>query len=141
MEQLNEQERLVNQVMSTMSWCDCEIIPGGYGDLVVAVSEDLSYYHTLEINFHNVDFSAIKQSFSVDPGVGLFKLITQEEMMRINKENGVTSGSQLFRLADEDGAMFYVAAERITIGYDTVLHYYREDLQPGQRIASWVAKL
>lgn len=140
MEQLSEQEQIVNQALSKMTWCDCQIVPGDFGSLVLAISDDLTYYHTMEVIFNGVCFSHIKHWFKVNPEAGLFQPMSLTKRYALNQEYHVEVGFRLFQLLDEDNLAHHVAAESISINHDSVLYYNREDLQPGQRIASWVKK-
>ncbi|MBO0940088.1 hypothetical protein J2I47_26325 [Fibrella sp. HMF5335] len=140
MEQLSEQELVINQALSKMPWCDCQIIPGNYGSLVLAVSEDLTYFHTIEVIFNNVSFSKINHWFSVDPKKGLFQLLSEDERTLLNREFRIEMDFRLFKLIDEENVNYYVAAKSVSVNYDSVLYYYKEDLTPSQRIASWITK-
>lgn len=140
MEQLSENENAVNTAVNKMPWCDAWVVPGAFNTLVLALSTDLDYYHTIEVVFHEVLFSRLKHTFKINVSKGLFQVVNEPELSSLHRENLVEVGYQLYRLMDEDKNLYYIVADRISASFDTVYHYYNEELQLGERIASWIEK-
>ena len=113
-----------------------------YNDDVLTIlgSTDFDYYHKAEIRFHSVDFLECATAFSH----AYFGVASKEDASRVlakseDHEPGVTV---FCILADHDkgnySAKYFIVAERAECTIGTVYYYKRENLGPGERIASWV---
>ncbi len=107
------------------------------GRLVVAGSRDYSYYHNVELIFHEVQFVMLPALvFEADR----LRLATAEELAQLD---GIMHGHQhmgrVFCLESTfEGTRYYVVARQLQYNTDTVYYYKREPLGPGERIAEYL---
>jgi len=110
---------------------------------VIIGSTDFSYYHELEIIFHDVFFiSGYFNTWNSDTDYPVFMTPNQIESYRMNFELEVTRGSGdifVFNIEDSKNKVI-VVAKSVSYNTDTVLYYYREDLLPGMRLAPTITK-
>lgn len=107
--------------------------------LVLAGSFDFSYYHNVEITFHEVEFILCPGTiFNVE----LFRLATEEEIVQLNAiMYGYERSGTVFCLENEfEEQRFYIVAKQMTYQFGMVYYYDRPNLQPGERIAAFVTK-
>lgn len=107
------------------------------GRLTVFGSSDFAYYHQAEVVFHEVDLISCPTYFSD----AHFRAATDEERGRF-VDNRDWEGKMFAIVTGHgngpDGSAHFVCAERAECRIGTVYYYQRENLQPGERIASWV---
>ena len=81
------------------------------------------------------------QNWKSDTRQPVFVIPEQAEEYQMNFQLEIEVGFDLFIFIVEDSKTnVIIAAERISFNTDTVLYYYREDLQPGMRLAQSVTK-
>jgi hypothetical protein len=98
--------------------------------LLILGSNDLDYYHHLEIEFRGVVFTDLPSQFSHAQfrlGMGTTE---DDPTIWINAESWDTLGTKDFE----------VQAAKVEVRIGTVYYYDRENLKPGERIASWVKR-
>ncbi|MEQ9994859.1 MULTISPECIES: hypothetical protein [Pectobacterium] len=105
------------------SWLDFSIFSYDRGRLVIAGSDDLSYYHNLEIIF-------IQPTF-ID-GVTEWSCDVSEDFVRYHPE------SKTMEFYSDGERKLKVIAEDILVNFDTVFYYLRDSLTDGQRLAYWL---
>ncbi|MBA0186382.1 hypothetical protein WBW39_19890 [Pectobacterium versatile] len=105
------------------SWLDFSIFSYDRGRLVIAGSDDLSYYHNLEIIF-------IQPAF-ID-GVTEWSCDVSEEFVRYHPE------SKAMEFYSDGERKLKVIAEDVLVNFDTVFYYLRDNLTDGQRLAYWL---
>lgn len=107
------------------------------GRLTILGSTDFSYYHKAEIVFHEVELICCPTYFSD----AHFRAASDEERGRFAESREWES--EMFAIVTDhgngpDGTLYFVCAQRAECRIGTVYDYRRENLQPGERIASWV---
>lgn len=132
----------IDAVIRQNAWFDFEVSSYDGGNLVVNGSTDSSYYHELEVTFHNVFFaSGYFRGWKSDTTCPVFRTPEQEEAYYMNFQLEIEQGYDLFIFKVEGSKNnVIVASESVSYNTDTVLHYYREKLEPGMRLASYVVK-
>ena len=84
-------------------------------NLIIVGSEDLGYFHEIEIEFNNVFTIECNFSFRLETNKPIISLIIDnEEVFRINKKYGVTHGNYIFKIISEDNQEFYIISESIS---------------------------
>jgi hypothetical protein len=71
----------------------------------------------------------------------VFRTPTADETLSVTRQTGETPGIVVAFEADAGGpepASCLIAAERVEVIRGTVFRYWREGLEPGQRLAPWV---
>jgi hypothetical protein len=119
------------------SWWDWDVVAWGAGQLRLGAGADLTYHHELEVVFHCPLLVRCPAEFQ-DP---VFRAPTADETLSVTRQTGETPGIVVAFEADAGGpepASCLIAAERVEIIRGTVFRYWRESLEPGQRLAPWV---
>ncbi|WP_330294212.1 hypothetical protein [Streptomyces sp. NBC_00503] len=119
------------------SWWDWEVTAWDGGQLVLAADYDLTYHHGLELRFGEPLFVSCPSSFQ-DP---IFRTPSPDEVLKVTRQLGCEPAVVVAFEADAGGqgaVSYLVAAERLDIVQETVLRYWRDDVGPDQRFASWV---
>jgi hypothetical protein len=99
---------------------DFEVAERDGRTLLILGSNDFVYYHYLEAEFHDVTFCDLPPAFS-------------HAEFRLGKES---AGEQLVVWVNAESAEFEIQASGVDVRIGKVYYYDREDLQPGERIAS-----
>ncbi len=108
-----------------------------WGRLVIAGSRDYSYYHNVELIFHEVQFLMLPtQVFTVER----IRLATAEERADLNRSmHGHEQMGRVFCLESSfEGTRYYVVARQLEYNTDTVYYYNRPELGQGERIAEYL---
>ncbi|GKV92355.1 MULTISPECIES: hypothetical protein [Pectobacterium] len=105
------------------SWLDFSIFSYDRGKLVIAGSDDLSYYHTLEITFIQPTFIDGVTEWSCDISEGFVKYFPETKSVEFYSD-----GERKLK----------VIAEDVLVNFDTVFYYLRDNLTDGQRLAYWL---
>ncbi|MFH9612687.1 hypothetical protein ACH4MM_02775 [Streptomyces pratensis] len=119
------------------SWWDWEVLTWDAGQFRLAAGYDLTYHHGLELAFGDPLFVSCPAMFH-DP---VFRVPTGEELARAARQLGEEPPVLVAFEADAGGlepVSCLVAAQRLEVVHGTVLRYWREDTDPGQRFAPWV---
>jgi hypothetical protein len=119
------------------SWWDWDVVAWDSGRLRLGAGSDLTYHHDLELVFHVPLFVRCPTAFQ-DP---VFRPPTPEEMLLLARQIGTTPAAVVAFEADAGGAdpaSCLIAAERMETVRGVVFRYWRENLEPGQRLAPWV---
>ena len=106
--------------------------------LIIAGSQDLTYYHTLEIIFEDVLFVSGKfTKLSTDKKSPIISMPENSKFLNIKYE--IEQGYNLFRISVEDlKNNFFVAAKSISFNNDTVYYYNKKNLNRSERLAYFV---
>jgi hypothetical protein len=122
------------------TWFDFQVFSYDNTRLIIAGSEDLTYYHKLEVIFENVFFySGVFFQWHSDTESTVFYMPGNEEANEMNRQFEIESGYQLFVFKTEDYQNdVIIAAEKVMFNTDTVFYYNREDLKENERIAHFV---
>ncbi|NMO18569.1 hypothetical protein HPC49_33200 [Pyxidicoccus fallax] len=105
------------------------------GSLYVVGSEDLSYYHQVELVFEDFAHVNLPREFS-SPRLRLAS--AHEALAPAHLRSDPELSTFVFETPDAPGGVFFVCACRLRIEYGMAYHYRRTPLQPGERIAPWV---
>lgn len=105
------------------SWLDFSIFSYDRGCLVISASDDLSYYHTMEITLITPTFIHGVTDWSCDVNEDFINYISEKNMLSFFSDNE---------------RIFSVIADKILVNFDTVFYYPRENLTAGQRLAYWL---
>lgn len=121
-------------------WFDFHILKYDGLTLTVAGSDDLTYYHTLEINFENIFFvSGFFEGWHSDTTKTVFQ--QPENVKKSNQKYEIEEGYQLFIFKTSDYKNdIVIAAKEIRYNTDTVFYYDRPDLKDNERIADFVKR-
>ena len=132
----------IDVVIRRNAWFDFQISTYDGSNLIISGSTDSLYYHELEVTFHNVFFvSGYFHDWKSDTTHPVFRTPEQEEAYQMNFQFEIEEGYDLFIFKVEGSKNdVIVASESISYNTDTVLHYYREKLEPGMRLADFVIK-
>lgn len=135
--------QVVNEVdnfIRKQNWLDFQVSQYDGYNLKVDGSTDFSYYHNLEIFFHDVFFvSVFFNGWKSDTQQSVFEIPVNE--VELNQQYEIEQDYQLFIFRTEDYTNdVIIAANTISFNTDTVYYYNRENLLPGERIASFVKK-
>lgn len=107
------------------SWLDFSLYACERSRLVIVGSDDLCYYHTVEIVAENPSFIQNTSYWTCD---------INEVFIGVDLERG------LKKLAFYYGGevCFSVSADKFSVNFDTVFYYKKAELLQNQRIAHWV---
>jgi hypothetical protein len=116
-----------------------EIIKMTGVDLIIAGSNDFTYYHSLEIVFKDVFHIFVNAKWEVETKLPFLGLMNKEDAFDYNGKFKIEQGHSIFTLAAEDfDQPFCVVAKDIQFNEDTVFYYKRENLKKGERLADWI---
>ena len=141
----NEMRKAVEEIDAVIrqnAWFDFQVSSYDGSNLVISGSTDFTYYHELEVTFHNVFFaSGYFRDWKSDTTQSVFRMPEQEEAHQMNFQLEIEEGYELFIFEVEDSKNDVIVVVRsISYSMDTVLYYYREKLEPGMRLADFVIK-
>jgi hypothetical protein len=108
-------------------------------ELTLIADTDLSYHHQVEITFSGVNFVSLPADF-YDARFGAASTAELAELgARLGDDPDlITWAIDAEPAASTGPSRFFVRAIAISIVHGTVFHYWRDQLQPGERIAPWV---
>jgi hypothetical protein len=138
MDKLDSIQEQVNKAVGLMPWCDCDVIPSRMGNFTIACSENLTYFHTIELTFIDVLHVHCRYDFHVDPKKGFFVIRDKGELPAVADESSSLEGYREFVIEDEDSKIHTIIAKKVNVSFDNVLRYFKANLSEGQRLANWV---
>lgn len=107
------------------------------GRLTIFGSDDMAYYHQLEVVYEDVTYIETPTSLWMPA----FREATEEERLKCRWRDD--DGGKLYVIEDRKGdetLVYYVAAASCSERVGMVYHYDRTDLRPGEQIAPWVRR-
>lgn len=118
---MKEDIQALNETIQSYTFLDFYIYKMDQSNLVLAGSDDFSYYHNIEVHFIN-PFTVISNSFySVDTTAPFMSLLEDEnELKKINLQYGIVIGNSIFKMISEEGEEFFIAAEKMLWFHKTV---------------------
>ncbi len=113
-----------------------------FDKLILIGSGDISYYHQIEIIFHNVSYISCPTMFRVAK-IRKATSREQEAIRRLLVNDCDFEKDIIFCIEtdiddEEIHQKHYIVAEKIEYNNDFVYHYKRENLKENERIAEWV---
>ena len=139
-------KEIVNQIDALIRqkrlWFDFHVLSYDGRKLIIAGSEDLTYYHQLEVIFEDVFFfSGYFDEWHSDTSQPVFILPNLETELKLNLEYEIVAGNHLFIFKTEDhNNDVIISARKVSFNTDNVLYYFREDLKENQRLADFVKR-
>ncbi|MCG8710936.1 hypothetical protein JHU04_004253 [Brenneria sp. 4F2] len=109
------------------NWLDFSVFLYDREHLIIVGSDDLSYYHTLEITIELPSFVKGILDWSCD---------INDDFIRITKND--LEGYFVVEFYSDNEFAFKVIGNDISFNFDTVFYYQRECLKPGERLAYWI---
>ncbi len=115
----------INNIASEYIFLEFSIFSYKSGILIIAASEDFSYYHNFEIHFENVFAIIGNVNWKVDTQKDIIKIIsTTNEGITLNKKYKIEKGFSIFRFVSEDELINYIVAENISFKNEVVKYNY-----------------
>lgn len=142
MDEVHKTVEEVDTLIRQHLWFDFRVFSYIGSDLIISGSTDFTYYHQLELCFHNVFFASVYfRNWRSDTTKPVFVIPEHFQSCQLNSQFDIEQKYRLFLFRTEDFKNdVIIAAESFSYNTDTVLYYYREDLLPGQRLAPGIAK-
>lgn len=109
-------------------WIDFEIYLYSNGRLIIVGSSD-SYYHNFEIIINAPSYMSGDTYWTCDP---------LDDFMKLKIINDNNDANIILEFYSESILQFKVIAETISLNFDTVFYYKRENLSSGERLAYWI---
>jgi hypothetical protein len=97
--------------------------------LVIVGSDELTYYHKIEIIVELPSYISGVMDWSCD---------RDDEFIRVRTQTGNPCQKYILEFYADDELKFKVIADEIKLNFDTVFYYKRENLKTGERLAYWV---
>ncbi|MCH5359186.1 hypothetical protein KD923_03070 [Escherichia fergusonii] len=110
-------------------WIDFEIYLYSNGRLIIVGSSDLSYYHNFEIIINAPSYMSGDTYWTCDP---------LDDFMKLKIINDNNDANIILEFYSESILQFKVIAANISLNFDTVFYYKRENLSSGERLAYWI---
>jgi hypothetical protein len=114
----------LNKKINEFTFLDFSIYKYENQKLVIAVSEDFTYFHQFEIEFHNVHTINCNSFFSIETESNVISIINNVEMVDLNKKYNVEVGYNIFQIISDEGKEFFIIAESISFK-DNIVKYSR----------------
>lgn len=111
------------------SWLDFSVFLYERGRLIIVGSDDLSYYHNLEITIETLSYINGVMDWSCD---------LDDDFMKISIQDDGSKKLSILEFYSDNELKFKVVGESISINFDTVFYYERDNLRTGERLAYWV---
>ncbi|ASY80526.1 hypothetical protein BJK05_11215 [Pectobacterium polaris] len=109
------------------SWLDFSVFLYERDSLIISGSHDLSYYHNFEIIITSPSFISGVMDWSCD---------VNDEFIKVSKSH--LEDEFIVEFYSDDEFTFKVIGKDISINFDTVFYYKREDLKLGERLAYFI---
>lgn len=110
-------------------WIDFSIFLHERGRLIIAGSSDLCYYHNFELIIEDTSYISGMTEWTCDPS---------DEFLKISEKNEQDSPDTVLEFYSEATLQMKIVAMKISINFDAVFYYKRENLKPGERLAYWL---
>lgn len=130
----------INRALEAENLSEFSIWSYEHGRLLLLASDDLAYYHLVEIAFEGVAYIDAPTTFW-RPRI---REATGAEAASFRASRGVEDEARVFVIEDQRGddetSSHTIAAEGVSLDTGMVYHYDRPDLKPGERVAPWVRR-
>ncbi|WP_042290962.1 hypothetical protein [Citrobacter sedlakii] len=111
------------------SWLDFSFFLYERNRLIIAGSDDLSYYHNLEVIIDNPSYINGVMDWSCD---------LNEEFIKSSNYTENNCNMSVLEFYSDSELKLKVIAEKISVNFDVVFYYKKENLNIGERLAYWV---
>ena len=92
--------------------------------LIIAGSQDFTYYHNFEIHFHEPFTFLGNFTWKANTDENIISIIDSTlDAVSLNKKFKIERGNNIFSFATNEGNSFYVAAERIEFNNRLTKYY------------------
>ena len=109
------------------SWLDFSVFLYERDCLTISGSYDLSYYHNFELVITSPFFISGTIDWSCD---------VNDDFIKISKSS--LEDEFIIEFYSDDELTFKIIGKDISINFDTVFYYKREDLKPDERLAYFI---
>lgn len=114
----------INRIISENIFYELSFLRLEKNNLIIVGSENLEYFHNIEIEFTNVYSIECNCCFRVEPSNIVISLVeSSEEAIAINEKYGVTQGNHIFKILSEDKQEFYIISESISFKENIVKYF------------------
>ena len=110
-------------------WIDFEIYLYSNGRLIIVGNSDLSYYHNFEIIINAPSYMSSDTYWTCDP---------LDDFMKLKIINDNNDANIILEFYSESILQFKLIAANISLNFDTVFYYKRENLSSAERLAYWI---
>jgi hypothetical protein len=111
----------INQAIKKYSWVDIMVHEYKKERLVLGCSDNLTYGHSFQIIFEEVNFMQVKNEWRMGyTNKDICTLLEGEKSYNLNLTHGIVIGNYLFEFIDEDGLSHIIASASI--------HYEENDI-------------
>ncbi|MCG2615168.1 hypothetical protein LZZ85_12785 [Terrimonas sp. NA20] len=93
--------------------------------LVIVGSQNLSYYHSIEIHLENPFHIDSRADWIVNVDSLVVKELAELEFFEYNRKNKIEVGTKALKFIDQDECVFYYAFSEIEV-FEKVVKYYPE---------------
>jgi len=125
--EINNMNKIVSEINKSLSeniFYELSFFKLEKNNLIIVGSDDLAYFHNIEIEFSNVYSIECNYYFRIEPSKAVISLIeNDEEAISINKKYGVTQGNHVFKILSEDNQEFYIISESISFREKVVKYF------------------
>jgi hypothetical protein len=110
--------------------------------LLVIGDTDLTYHHTVEVEFNGVEYAALPSDFED----AHFRLASHLETEAIEAAVGRLDDDVTVWAIDAEGlsaftpASFFVCATEVRVSRGLVYHYWPDSIAEGERVAPWIER-
>jgi len=111
------------------SWLDFSIFLYEKNRLVIVGSDDLSYYHNLEIIIETPSYISGVMDWSCD---------LDDDFIKVSNQDNISRPPLTLEFYSDNELKFKVISEKMSLNFDTVFYYKRDKLNTGERLAYWV---
>ncbi len=110
-------------------WLDFSVFLYERNRLIVVGSDDLSYYHNLEI---------IIEAPSYINGVMDWSCDLDETFIKLSSYTEDHCEMSVLEFYSDSELKFKIIAEKVSVNFDMVFYYKKENLNIGERLAYWL---
>lgn len=111
------------------TWLDFSVFLYEKTRLVIVGSDDLSYYHTFEVIIELPSYISGVMDWSCD---------TDDEFIKLRTNTYSPYERFIIEFYEDSELKLKVTARNVTLNFDTVFYYKKENLKTGERLAYWL---
>lgn len=114
----------INQIITGRFYLEFKIYSYDNGNLIIVGSEDLIYFHELEIIFKDVFAMSLPSSWRFSSKDKPILLLNEgQEMLEVNTRFRIEQGNGIFKLVAEDNVIGYVVCKEVDVIQKVVKYY------------------